>query len=312
MMIGSRIALSVLCAAALLLTPASLPTTPAALAQVTQGNQGLQGGWAVDDTGKINFAHSLSQQYSIMKEVGAGWVRVNFRLGSCFQDWTTQTRCAGTDGPTALVVYDQVVQNALSNNLKVVGLISNESWRGSQVQWTANNAENAGANTRRTGDNTYIRDFASKAVTTLAKRYAGKINHWEIWNEPNAYTGLDAAGNPTGGSFIYPSNFAWMLKRSHQAVKSAEAGTVIAGGLLSHDPTGATATIVEDGVRKRVTRRGTVRGTSLERRARPAGRGPEPAVDPAAEATATVGCEMIPSGADYLCSTYDMGIAKAG
>ena len=51
MMIGSRIALSVLCAAALLLTPASLPTTPAALAQVTQGNQGLQGGWAVDDTG---------------------------------------------------------------------------------------------------------------------------------------------------------------------------------------------------------------------------------------------------------------------
>ena len=56
MMIGSRVALSVLCAAALVLTPASLATTPA-LAQVAQKNQGLQGGWSIDDYGAADFYH---------------------------------------------------------------------------------------------------------------------------------------------------------------------------------------------------------------------------------------------------------------
>src|SRR5438067_12548030 len=56
-------------------------------AQITQGNQGTQGGWAVNDQGQTLFAHALSTQFVDMKDAGAGWVRINFRLGSCFKDW---------------------------------------------------------------------------------------------------------------------------------------------------------------------------------------------------------------------------------
>jgi hypothetical protein len=46
-----------------------------------QGRHGLQGGWAVDDIGHINFIHSLSLQMGFIQQAGAGWVRINFRLG---------------------------------------------------------------------------------------------------------------------------------------------------------------------------------------------------------------------------------------
>ena len=235
-MTGTRIALAFICAAVVLLTPASLATTPA-LAQVAQGNQGLQGGWAVDDSGRVRFFHSSSDQFPIMRDAGAGWVRINFRLGACFSSWTTTTTCAGTDGATALAVYDKVVDNARSSNLKILGLFSNESWPGSQAQWTANNAENNPTNsTTRTGDNAYVKAFSEQAVRVVVDRYKGKISQWEIWNEPNAWTYLDPQGNPAGGSFLYPSNFAWLLKRSHTQVKAVQpGGTVIAGGIFGHD-----------------------------------------------------------------------------
>ncbi len=197
--------LLVLLLAALLALPLAEP--PTALA--AQGNQGLQGGWAVNDQGKISFEHSLSSQFYEMQQAGAGWVRVNFRLGACFKDWTSRTRCSGADGRTALDVYDQIVQGAHARGLRIVGLLSNESWPGGQAQWTANSAET----TRRgTGDNAYIQDFAQKAVRVVVGRYRGSIDHWEIWNEPNAYHYLDGTDTPTGGSYIHPSNFAWLLK----------------------------------------------------------------------------------------------------
>ena len=317
---GSRIALAVLCAAVLILTPASLPTRPSVLAQVTPGNQGLQGGWAIDNKGQVHFVHSSAQQFPIMQEAGAGWVRLNFRLGECFPNWTTTATCTGA---TALAAYNEVVNAALAKNLRIVGLISNESWRGTQAQWTANNAEDGGSNPKRTGDNTYIRDFASKASAVLAKQYAGKITHWEIWNEPNAYTNPDGV---SGGSFIYPSNFAWLLKRSHAAVKAVQQppgqppATVISGGMFGHDPQGLTVSAVENtargrvpenGGRGQVTLRGTLRGTRLERR--PGGpAGPLPEAQRESGVAAAAACETVPSGADYLCSTYEMGIAKAG
>ena len=53
-----------------------------------------QSGWAIDNTGKIGFRHSLSSQFVLMQSAGAGWVRVNFRLGGCFKTWTTDVKVA--------------------------------------------------------------------------------------------------------------------------------------------------------------------------------------------------------------------------
>ncbi len=81
---------------------------------------------------------------------------------------------------------------------------------------------------------------------------------------------------------------------------------VIAGSIFGHDPEGHATTAVVDGRRVPVIRRGHLRGTRLER-GRPNQANPE-----LTAITATSCPKTVPSGSDYLCSTYDLGIAKAG
>jgi hypothetical protein len=264
-----------------------------AVASPAQGHQGLQGGWAVNDSGQIQFTHSLSSEYAFMQQAGAGWVRVNFRLGACFSDWTTPTTtCQSTAaGATATAIYDTIVTTALNDHLAVLGLLSNESWPGSQTDWTANNAENTGGN----GSNSYTTAFASSAAGYLATHFAGKITQWEVWNEPNAWTSNPTPGVFTGGSFIYPSNFAWLLSQSYTAIKNASsANVVISGGLFGTDPSGAAATVVVNGTQRQVIKHASVNSGSVS------------AAAAAAACTSTV-----PSGASYLCNTYQMGISHA-
>jgi hypothetical protein len=265
---------------------------PSALAQ-SQGNQGLQGGWAVDDGGNAVFYHSVYDQLTLMRQAGAGWVRINFRLGACYPDWTSR----GCNGRTALQAYDEVVNRALSQNLRILGLLSNESWRGDQARWIANNAEVAGGN----GDNAYVQAFASNAAGVVGRHFASRISHWEVWNEPNAWTFRDGAGNPAGGSFLYPSNYAWLLRRSHGALKAARADAVIVtGGLLAHDQGGATFFVGADGRPRREVRFGDRIGP--RRSPRTSGIG----------YASSVCTESRPSGAAYLCDLYLMGRAEAG
>lgn len=272
-------------------------TSPAPLssgvAQAEQGDQGLQGGWAVDNSGNINFLHSVSTQLPVMQQAGAGWVRINFRLGGCFNDWDSP----GCNDRAARDIYKDLVALAEARSLRIVGLLSPESWHGSQAGWIANNAEVAGGN----GDNPYIRDFADRAAGVLAAHLRGRVAYWQIWNEPNAWTELDGNGNPTGGTFVYPSNFAWMLKRSSQAIKLADRGAqVISGGIFGHDVGGQTTTSrAADGTPRRVTKRGELVGG-----ARAGAPPPEPA------GTADPCKPTVPSGADYLCATYEMGLKQ--
>jgi hypothetical protein len=276
---------------AVLVCTAILPTSAA------QGNQGLQGGWAIDDAGHVNFPHSVRSELPFMQQAGAGALRLNFRLGNCFKDWTS-AGCAGADGVSALAAYDIVVGEAINTyHLQVVGLISSEAWHGDQAQWTANSAEQVA---RGTGDNTYIRAFAANAASVLANRYASRITTWEVWNEPNAYAANPSPGVYTGSSFMYPSNFAWLLKRSYAAIKAIQPGntsTVVSGGLFGHDISGATVTTVAPGgAIQTITKRGTIADAKA---------------GPAAVAAATCVSNAL-SGADYLCNSYRMGQQKAG
>jgi len=243
------------------------------IAEADQGDQGLQGGWAVDNHGGVSFTHGLATQFDLMQSAGAGWVRINFRLGDCFQDWTS----IGCNGKTALQTYDVVVDDALSHHLQVLGLLSNESWNGDQSDWTANNAENTPGN----GDNPYIRSFATNTASVLAAHFNGKrgplVSHWEIWNEPNAWLANPVSGVFTGGSYIYPSNFAWLLSRSYRAIKVANpTAVVVSGGLYAH-----------------------ILSLPID----------APTL-PVSERTACAA--SLPSGANYLCRTYAEGITYAG
>jgi hypothetical protein len=277
------------CLTGIVLLALALPLAEA----VAPGNQGLQGGWAIDDSGNVGFAHSVSSQLPIMQDAGAGWVRINFRLGNCFADWTT----IGCNGKTALQTYDPLVNDTRSRGFNVLGLISNESWPGNQSAWIASNTEVATG----TGDNAYIQSFAQNAAGVLAAHFDSRIGAWQVWNEPNAWTSTDDSGNPTGGTFIYPSNFAWMLKRSHSAIKSGSAGaTVVSGGLFGHDQGGNTVTSAANGGAVNVLKRGTLVGAAAKN-------GNKPTPPPPATCSSSIS-----SGADYLCATYARGIENAG
>src|SRR5258708_2797156 len=148
---------------------------------------GIQAGQPIDDNGNILITSSVASR---MAASGSKWIRVNFRLGPY-----------ASDTPQFYTAYDSIVSLLTSKGLQVVGLMSNESWQGSQTDWTANNWEIVHGN----GENTYIDNFCLE-FARMALHYQGQITYWEIWNEPNAYTTPGSGGVYTGGTFIYPSN----------------------------------------------------------------------------------------------------------
>lgn len=200
---------------------------PTAIPNITV-NQGVNGAQALDDNGNYAFAYSLYQQLPLIAASRAGYVRINFRLGAHYSNWTTPD----SRGLTALQQYDNVVNAALALNLTVLGLLDNEAWPGNQTDWCTNNVENGGTN----GDNTYLQNFSLGAAVVLASHFAGRISTWEVWNEPDAWT----SSTPpvyAGGSFIYESNFAWLLHHVYNDTRNAGITglTFISGGLFGND-----------------------------------------------------------------------------
>jgi Glycosyl hydrolase catalytic core len=179
--------------------------------------QGIQAGWAINDNGQINFPGSVLNQLDLMKATGATWLRLNFRLGGAFSTWTS----------VILGLYDQIVNAANARGFNVLGLLSNEGWPGKQSDWCENNAEVAGGK----GDNDYMQALGQVAGQ-LAAWFYPRISAWEIWNEPDAWT----KSYGIGGSFIYPSNFAWCLKHAYGAIQAQFPDIeVITGGLFVND-----------------------------------------------------------------------------
>jgi hypothetical protein len=181
---------------------------------VAMGNQGLQYGAVIDDTGNILFTDEAAAKIAAS---GAGWIRINFRLGNgYFLDWTDTTQ----HGYSALSRFDTIVTTARNHNLKILGELSNEAWNGWQSLWQVNNAEVAGGN----GDNTYLQQFSRQAAVVLAQHFAAQITDWEIWNEPNQ-----------PATYIYPSNFAQLLAHVYTDTRAAGITTVrfVSGGITS-------------------------------------------------------------------------------
>lgn len=245
------------------------------------GNQGLQGGWAIDDGGNVAFPHSVKNQLPLMVDAGAGWVRVNFRLGGCYANWAD----IGCNGVAATAPYDAVVNDARARGLKVLGLLSPESWHGAQAAWTANSAEIAAGS----GDNAYLQAFSQGAAVVLVRHFHGRISAWQVWNEPNVWASNPAPGVYTGGTFIYPSNFAWLLRHVYEDTRIAGLTGVafVSGGVVGHDPAGLTRLVAAT-------------PTQLHGEYRPA----KPMLRPDLSAA--------PSGAPYLISTYEQGVLYAG
>lgn len=220
------VVLLALVGAALLVRPL-LPDVVLSAAPRFESKPGLQSGTALNDDGNVDFPNSLRSNLPLIRDAGAGWVRIEFRLGNHFRDWTTKD----SRGISAIEYYDVLVNEARDQNgLKVLGVISHESWPGTQDEWRTGNAEYQGGN----GDNAYLQAFSQQAVVVLVERFQGRVDEWEIWDEPNAFTTVEG-GEPHGGSYIYPSNFAQLLRHVWQDTRRFPKARIVSGGLLSTD-----------------------------------------------------------------------------
>ena len=205
------------------LAPASPQPTPAP-PPAHPPIAGLDQGWALDNDGRPLVSDA---QIRATRRAGARYVRINFRLGNA-PDWADRALLAG---------YDAVVDRYRAAGIGILALVNQEATRSSQANWTANNRENG----HGSGDNHFITTlYVQGALLPLLRHFHDRIGTWELWNEPNVYRSCSGTVC-TGGSFIYPSNFAALLRRSYAAIKDpAPAGLglsavkLIAGGLLSH------------------------------------------------------------------------------
>jgi regulation of enolase protein 1 (concanavalin A-like superfamily) len=190
------------------------------------GPYGVDNGWAVDDSGDILLTASVATQLS---QAEAGWVRVEMRLFGSHTNWDS----------TILGYYDTAVNNARNAGLQVLMLIDNTSWPGSQTDWTQSNSEN---NPGTNGDNPYVEGYATNAVVPIVEHFSTRVNCYELWNEPNSWTSSSGTVY-TGGTFIYPSNYGWLLTRSWEAVHIAQQinnVTLFFGGVFGHNIDGVT------------------------------------------------------------------------
>jgi hypothetical protein len=190
---------------------------------------GLNAGAPVWD-GSVILTAQMAQQFAA---TGTRAIRVNFRLDSGATSWNANQ----------LALYDQVIGNATSAGLHVLGLLSNETVAGGQAAWN-DDADNDGLNA-------YVSQYASTAEL-LVSRYGGSVRNWELWNEPNAWTNSNYASDPknAGGSYILPRVYAQMLSRTYRALDSAsllgpQGVRLTSGGLFAHDLGGSFSTAMD-------------------------------------------------------------------
>ncbi|HEY0867590.1 MAG TPA: hypothetical protein VGE01_09430 [Fimbriimonas sp.] len=185
--------------------------------------KGIQDGWAFDDRLEPILTPGVART---MKDLGARWVRLHFRLNATHPAW---------DEPL-LEAYEKILGTLKKEKLEVLGLVTYESHPGTQKDWIENSAEVHGGN----GDNPYLRAWAGATFRRLLKRYPS-VRFWEIWNEPNCWTTHPPGERDRlpGQYYLYPSNFAWLLKRAHlEASALKPARKIVSGGLLGADFTG--------------------------------------------------------------------------
>ncbi len=205
----SRLVLSTVFAALLLVGCASKPSDP-------RLPLGVNVGWVVQ--GPPALVSMTPTEAALVHSTGAGLARVEFRTTPFFN----QTSAAFYED------YGQVIANLAAQHVQVLGLIDYTTVPGGQSAWTVN-----GATGRLTsGANAYTEQFATTAAAIM-KHFQGQVQYWEIWNEPNAST-QENDGVDTGGTFMYPNNYAALLQETyHQAVAVDHLNVVIvSAGLL--------------------------------------------------------------------------------
>lgn len=145
---------------------------------------------------------TANQRFSDLRSAGVSWVRLDINWGAIER----------SQGSYAWGETDQLIAAARNNGLRVLGLLA----------YTPPWARPAGTDDKY--QPTQIDDFASFAGLA-AQRYAGQIDSWEIWNEPNH--------KPFWSSGPDPIFYGQMLAAAAQSIRSTQPSAFIVSGGLS-------------------------------------------------------------------------------
>lgn len=117
---------------------------------------------------------------------------------------------------------DRIVQAAEDHGLKIIARIDNQpQWASTRVQFPASSAPDD------------LQDWADY-VSALATRYKGRIQAYEVWNEPNL--------SNEWGSSPDPAAYTQLLQASYTAIKAADPqASVISAGLSPTTTTSSDA-----------------------------------------------------------------------
>lgn len=113
---------------------------------------------------KYSSAPDLAKAVSLMRQAGAGWVRVDF----LWSDIEPQ------EGRFDFGKYDRIVDLLSAGGIHVLGILHySADWASSCGKWNC-----------PPKDNKLFVNYA----TAVIKRYKSRVKYWEVWNEPDSAT----------------------------------------------------------------------------------------------------------------------------
>ncbi len=144
----------------------------------------------------------LIKAVQLMKESGAGWVRMDF----LWEDIEPK------EGKFDFTKYDTIVGLLAKNDINILGILDyTAGWASSERMWNY-----------PPKDNKLFVDFATKVIS----RYKGRVKYWEIWNEPDSYTYWAKQDGL--------KSYCLLLKEVYIAAKKADPGCKILNGGLAN------------------------------------------------------------------------------
>ena len=164
-------------------------------------------------------AHSRFTQSDLATawKLGVKWLRMHPPLGT---KWAIVERVKGR-----FVFRDQEIMNAVNKGFNILGSLDRTP------RWDSSAPDNA----RRYW--AYVpRDLDAweHYVYKIVKHYAGIIDDWEVWNEPDSDGFFRVPG--VLGTARKPALYVELLKRAYRAAKRANPNVRIIGGVSSGQP----------------------------------------------------------------------------
>ncbi len=181
----------------------------------------------------MNHAYPWPHLLDLSKQIGLGW----------FRDWSLKWHdVEPQQGQFTFTEPDHQIDRVLERGLKVIGLLPfpSANWSSSAgdevkpIQASPENRQRAAYMPRN------LNDFAAYVRQTV-QHYRGRINVWEILNEP-IYT--DYSLPRTYGYQV--ADYVRLLKVAYQAVKEVDANALVIGGIAG-GPTTYTQEFLDAG-----------------------------------------------------------------